>query len=240
MVDPAQDVVEARPHEASRGLVPPGVEPDDPRIVVQLECPHATVRRQQPQRNRDALCQRSQARVDRKARLVGRDRVLEPGVEHALLPVQIRVVWQRRPAEMRDSAVVVVPERRIRRQRHADSIELGAPRRVSSSYSATSRAIQTVAAVRSASSARARSRYPLSALRHVDVAHGLQRHADEQPQPLALRLQERLDDDVVRDVVRTQAGRRREDERPAQSQPADGTATCLPKLRRGRRRPAVP
>ena len=54
------------------------------------------------------------------------------------------------------------------------------------------------------------------AFRKIHVAHRLQRHADQQLQPLARRLDERLDRHVVRNVVR----RRSRWRAPTQNRPA--------------------
>ena len=78
----------------------------------------------------------------------------------------------------------------------------GAPRRVPPSYSAMLSEIQSVAASRTAGSARARSRLVASRVGKTHVAHRGERHAHQQAQPLSLGPQERVDRDVVRDLVR--------------------------------------
>jgi hypothetical protein len=49
-----------------------------------------------------------------------------------------------------------------------------------------------------------------AALRHVDVAHGFERHAHDQPERLAFRLDERLHPHLVGNVVRARVWRKGE------------------------------
>ena len=65
--------------------------------------------------------------------------------------------------------------------------------------------IQSVAASRTAASARSEVEMDLVARRKEDVAHRGDRCAHEQAQPLALRAEEGVDGHVVRDFVRAQA-----------------------------------
>lgn len=80
-----------------------------------------------------------------------------------------------------------------------------------------------MAASRKAVSTRLKSEEAAAALRHVDVAHGLQQHAYDELQRLTFRLDEGLHPDLVGNVVRARSRRQSEqqgdEDDPSQSHP---------------------
>ena len=227
MVDAVENVPETRAHEPGGGLMPPWVEADDARIVVQLEGAVASVRCQQPQCDRDALREGPKPGIDGEPRPIGCNRIFEPGVEEPLLPVQLRVVrepWSRDVSERR----AVLLERSIRRQRdaHGDERWIAEPlvllvhRHFTGDPDGRSRAQRLVGA-REIDVAGA-------ALRDLDIAQGLQRHAHEKTESVPFRLEERLDDDGVRNVVRESRGPLLRERARARSPPQPALAWTSP------------
>ena len=84
--------------------------------------------------------------------------------------------------------------------------------------------IQMVAAWRSAASTRVRSTKPGPRFGNVDVAHGVERHADDEPQACAFGAQKRPHRHVVGHVVGRGGAAEPEHRRP----PPPGRCASLP------------
>ncbi len=128
---PPRDVLEAELHEPRAR---PGTSADrgarvrDRRGTRTSRSPPRD--RQKAKHRRRAHAETRQRRVDREARAVRRDRIVEDDVEHRLLPHQLRRGVERRGRRVRDGAVVA-RERAVRRQRDARRDDLAvAERRV--------------------------------------------------------------------------------------------------------------
>ena len=67
VIGSVQDVEEAQLHEPQRRLMPPGIEPDDPRISRQLERPFDAAGRAEAQSRHHPNAQPRQGRFDREA-----------------------------------------------------------------------------------------------------------------------------------------------------------------------------
>ena len=78
--------------ESRGGLVPPRIQPHQPRISQEFESAHDTGRRQELQCRDDAQSQTFITRMNRKLRLIGLDRIVHQHVEHDLIPKDIRGV----------------------------------------------------------------------------------------------------------------------------------------------------
>ena len=87
-----ENVVEAHLDESRGGLVPPRIQPHQPRISQEFEGAHDTCRRQELQCRDDAQSQTFITRMNRKLRLIGLDRIVHQHVEHDLIPKDIRGV----------------------------------------------------------------------------------------------------------------------------------------------------
>jgi hypothetical protein len=105
--------------------MPAGIEPDEAGIGVELEGPDRAPRGEEAQRGDHAQPQPGEARVDREARRRRLDGVLEPDVEHPLVPVEIDVGRQRRAGDV-GPGLLPGFERPVERQRDAGRDE---PRR---------------------------------------------------------------------------------------------------------------
>ena len=92
VINPIENMFEAEHHEAQRRLVPSRIEPDEAAVVMEVEGTHRAARQHQPQGGIRPQPQSIQLRVDREARLVRSDGVLEENIEHPFFPLQFRVV----------------------------------------------------------------------------------------------------------------------------------------------------
>ncbi len=211
MIGAVEDVEEPELDELPCGLPPARVEPDESGIAVELEGAHRAAWRQKAHHGQRADAQPREPRRDREVRALRLDRILEQHVEQPLAPDKLGVRRERRRGDVRQR-LLVRRERAVRRQRGADGgerrlaerdvvlvgvHEVAHPERRGVAQRAVGAAqVHQVGARRAAR------------LRVVHVPHGLQGHADEQPQPLPLRLQEHLGRHVVRDVVGANGGAR--------------------------------
>ncbi len=167
--------------------------------------------RQKPEHRRRADGQTRQPRVDREARAVRRDPIVENDVEHRLLPHQLRRRIERRRRRVRDGAVEA-GERAVRRQRD--------PRRDDPAVAERGIVLVEVEVagepdVRRVTQERRRPRdveVPGAVERKIDVAHRLERRADHDAEVTADRLDEDEDAYAGRDVVREIHARQREQE----------------------------
>ena len=204
-----QDVEEARVHEAQRRLVPARIEAHEAGVAVQVERPRLAARRQEAQHDVDLDAEPLEPRPDREGGALGAHRVREQHVQQPLVPVELGVVAEARLLEMRERAFVR-GEGAVRLERDAgiDQLRLAEPRVVLVKLDLAGEPQGDRVAQR-AVDAREVEETSL-ALRHVDVAHRLERHAHQQFQRLAFGLDEGLDADFVGDVVRPRARRERE------------------------------
>ena len=118
MVGAVEDVPEAGHDEAQRRLVPARIELHEAGIAVELERADGAAGRQEAQRRRDLAAEPVDARMDREFGAVGADRIFEQHVEQLLVPVEVEVVGEPRPCDVRER-LLVGGERPVRRQRHA-------------------------------------------------------------------------------------------------------------------------
>ena len=212
VVGALQDVPEAVDHEPQRGLVPAGIEADQSRIAVELERARGAVRRQEAQRGRDFEAEPVDARVDGEFRAVRADRVVEQHVEELLVPVELEVVGERRPLDMR-ARLLVGGERPVGGERDPRLDDPRGPEagvvlvKVDAVDEPELRCIaQRLVGARQVEIAR-------PAGRKLDLAHGGERHADQELQPVADRPHEGVDLDVGRDLVGARVRRDRACER---------------------------
>ena len=117
VVDPVQDVEEPQLDESQGGLVPSRIEPDQARITGVLEGANNATGRQEPKDGDHSQRQPPEPEVDRKVGLIRLNRVLEQHVEHPLLPIEFRVVWQALAHDVRQG-VFVGSKGPVGRQRH--------------------------------------------------------------------------------------------------------------------------
>src|SRR6516162_7999711 len=101
MVGPVQDMKETQIYKPQGGLVPPWIEPDQARIAQELESTVDATRRQKLKGGHHPQGEVLDGGVDRKIRMVGLNRVLEPHVEQHLLPVYICIRRELRAHEVR-------------------------------------------------------------------------------------------------------------------------------------------
>ncbi len=117
VVDPTQDVPDAEPDETRGSLVPVGIQPDRFALIVsgQLEGSLRASGWKEPDHGPGLLSEPVEARLDRKIGLGRSDRILEEDVQQGLLPDQLGLRWQWRPADMGERIVPLV-EGPVRRQ----------------------------------------------------------------------------------------------------------------------------
>ena len=199
VVGAVQNVLEAKLHEAPRGLEPARVEFDQARVAPELEGADRVVRQHQSDCRDRALAETPPARLDREARAGRLDRIGEEDIEvagrHRDVDVALRNAQQRQGAvETLEGAVV----RRRRPYRH---------HRLRAQFLPVLEDRDVVADPEGGRVAQGLRRpfevedvLVLVAPRHV--THGNERHADQQRQLLAAGLHEALDQGVVGDLVR--------------------------------------
>ena len=197
---PLSTCADALAQEGQRRLVPAGVERNEPGIAVPLERAYGAVGRHEAQHGRDALPQPADVGVDGEAPGGAGARVLEVRIERALFPqhLQPRVERTARQAGARRRDAL---ERAVRGQRqphrsHGDGPQspavFGQPNRLRQPHRRGVPEGRLHALEVHVSGA---------TRRHVHVAHRGQRDPYQERDAVASRLQERLDRDVVRDVV---------------------------------------
>ena len=208
MIDAVEDVKEAELDEPERRLMPARIEPHEARIAVNSKARSAPPGGRNRMHDVDAHAQarqlrtRSRTSTDRTESGTRTATSSSPCFQKSSVSARQPRAGQRAPA----------PRRRTSNERSAGSetrtaTSSGHSRRTSSSYSLRSSAIQSCRRVpKQAAPARESPADPLLALRQVHVAHRHERRADQQAQALAFRLQERLNRDVVRDLVRRGRG----------------------------------
>ena len=96
VIHAVEDVGEAQPHEAKRGLVPAGIEHDSAGIPCELVETLATGGGQEAQYRRDPHPQSFQAGQDGKLRPIRRNPVFEQHIQHYLLPIDLCAFRKRR------------------------------------------------------------------------------------------------------------------------------------------------
>jgi hypothetical protein len=212
VIGAVEDVEEAELDELQRRLVPARIELDQTGVAEELETAHRAAGRQEAQHRQRPDAEARQPRLDREARLVRLNRVLEQHVEQPLAPEELGRLRQAGRRHVRDR-LVVGRKRLVRLQRrpnrdHARRRQLLAvfveiqevrnPQRRRVLQGAVGAGQVEQIGVPGA-----------ARLGIVHVAHRLQRRAHQQPQPPSLGLQEGLDGDVVGDVVRGRRGRER-------------------------------
>ena len=208
VIDATEDVEEPVHDESRRGLEPARVEPDEPRVAVELKCPldallqGTSSGRAGPEAKH---CHRSQARGfesgrDRDSRLRRGHRVLEQHIHERLARDQLDVRGQRRAGHVRERALVGI-ERGIGRQRE--------PRTRDAWAAQLAIALEQVhpAGDPSATGFEHRGLHlaeieQRSFHRPLEIVDGgRERSADQQPEELSFRLKKRLDPDVAGDFV---------------------------------------
>ena len=212
MVDAAQNVREAEPYEAQRGLMPTRVEHHAPGIAGIAVRPLGPARRKEAEYGRGVHAEVGQLRLDRELRLVGLNRVLQGDVEHRLSPGKIHRRIERGGREM-GKGTGVVGERAIRRERSAGG---GNPHRRQRRAILVQREVIRDPRRCGIGEQRLRLRdveEPQSPQWEVDVSHGLERHAEHHVQDAALRLYKREYRDTGRNLVGDRRRRRRQEHR---------------------------
>src|SRR4051794_20478299 len=102
MVDPFENMQEARFDKAQRGLMPARIERHKARVAVEFESALHTIRRQEAQGDCDAQAQSVEPGADRERGLRGLNGVLEQHVELALVPEHIESIRQLRTVHARE------------------------------------------------------------------------------------------------------------------------------------------
>ena len=207
MIDAVEDVVEAEPHEAQRGLVPARIERDEPGIADELERALGLTRRLEPQHGHDAEAEAREPRIDREPRLIRRDRVVERDVEQRLVPRQRGVGRQRRAAQCARAPSSKSSKIGRTAARRAAAVTFGGS---SAPAVLEDRERRHDPEPRRLAEHRRRAapdpqveQHDAVARRKVEVAHRRERHAHEDAQPLALRPRRTTcTQHVGRDVVR--------------------------------------
>ena len=96
VVRPVEDVEEAEGDEPKGGLMPSRIQPDQARIAGQLEGPDRASGREEPKDGHHPQPQPPEPGMDGEPRSWRAYRVLEPQVEQALVPIELRPLPQRR------------------------------------------------------------------------------------------------------------------------------------------------
>jgi hypothetical protein len=87
--------------------VPARIEPDETDIAVEFESTDISARRYEPQHGRDLAAEPVDVEQDGEFRTIGPDRIFELHVEVELVPVEVHLVGEARPAlEMRDCLLI--------------------------------------------------------------------------------------------------------------------------------------
>ena len=145
--------------------------------------------------------------MNRKIRAVRTDRIVEQHVHHGLVPIDLRVVGERRGAQVSER-LVVTREGFVVGQGDArgDDLRLGELRIAFVN-------LNEIRDPQRGGVGEQRGRgfhvqITRTASRVVYIAHRGQRHAEEQVKAITLRLEKRLKRDVVRDLVGRGYGQR--------------------------------
>src|SRR6266853_5995340 len=118
MVRSIQDVKKSQFDESQGGLMPTRIESDEARITDELKGAHGAARRLKAKDDDNALAETAEPGMYGKARLVRVNRVVEQNIEHGLVPEDLGIAWQARAGDMRER-FIVGHEGPIRFQRHA-------------------------------------------------------------------------------------------------------------------------
>ena len=183
-----------------------------PRVAVEFERARGAVGRQETQRGRDLEAQLVDARMDGEIGAGRPDRIVEQHVEELLVPVELEIVGERRPFDMR-ARLLVGRERPVGGERDP---RLDDPRRrqagvVLVEVDAVDQPELRCIAQRLVGVGQVELARPAG--RKLDLAHGGERHPDQELQPVADRPHEGVDLDVGRDLVGAGARRDRACER---------------------------
>src|SRR5467141_3802941 len=200
MVGAVENMEKTQIDKSQGRLVPPRIEADKALIAGEFERANAAAGRQKPKNGDHTQAQARESRVNGKAGLLRLDRILEQNVEHGLVPKDVCVVRERRSGDAR-IGVFISNEGAVRRKRNArgddlgsrktniifiDFDEIGDPESCSARrYGSDFREVEVAS----------------PALGKINIAHGLERNANQEMEPLALRFNKRLHCDVVRNVV---------------------------------------
>ncbi len=201
MIEALEDVAEAEPDESEEGLVPARVQRYQARVAGELEHALGAAVREESEHGHGAEPEVGERGPDRESGVGGSDGVLEEHVEHRLLPGQLGVGRERRRAEVGEGEFVV-GERAVRGQGHARGGDASgrewAPILVNLEIV---RDPETGGVVQQRGG-RGDVEVAGPAQRELDVAHGLERNADDEAQPLRLGPDEREYGHVRGDLVR--------------------------------------
>ena len=181
--------------------MPARIEPQQPRIAVELEGAHRAARRQETQRGRNTQGQAVDVHPHGEFRAIGPDRVFQQHVQHLLVPIEVDIAGERRTFDV-GTRLLVRGERAVGRQRHArvSDARRGKPRVVFEHVDVVDQPelggiAQRIVGARQIEIARA-------ALGEVHILKRQHRHAKEDLEPIAGRAHERVDPHVGRDIVR--------------------------------------
>src|ERR1700733_7386222 len=94
-------MLEPQFYKLQSSLVPARIKADQARITNKLESPHGATGRQKTKHRSHAQTQARQPRMDRKPGSVRTNRILEPHIQHGLVPNNVGVEQQLRSPEMR-------------------------------------------------------------------------------------------------------------------------------------------
>ena len=199
MVDAVEDVLETEAHEGPGGAVPAGVELEPAMAAVHLVGAPRTVGRQEVDEQLGPVRERrSGQHVEREAGVLGGDRVFQMEIEIPLVPEHVGGLGERRSGDVR-RRLLVRAEGVFGRLRDPACRGDGHERRavlVQHQFPSGGRSgsVQTVIEMRKVEIAGP----PLG---QTDVQQHRERNPDQEMQPLARRLDEGAQDDLVRNVV---------------------------------------
>src|SRR5579862_293444 len=106
MVSPVQNVEETQFYELSGGLGPARVQMNRSRIAEKFKRADCAARRKKTKRDDHPIGQPVEAGMNREARLVGLNGILEEHVQHQLVPEDSRVIREFRTHDVREGLVV--------------------------------------------------------------------------------------------------------------------------------------
>src|SRR5712692_2564147 len=212
MVGAIKDVKKTQVHKAQSGLMPSRIEPNQARIAIEFESADRAAGREKAKNSDDAQPQAREAGVNRKRGVIRLNRIIKQHVQHGLVPEDIRGIRERRASDV-GKGLVVRGEGTVRWERDArgDDFGIGQANIALVDFDKVGDP-QGSRAGKQAGSAR-EIEIAGAAFGEVDVAHGLQRHANQEMKMGARRLDKHLNGYIVGNVMSRRARRQQEKQR---------------------------